>query len=212
MVYPLSSAIGGILPDQGADVSVGVRSKKKRGGARRQRVNLRGSGEYPTTATNPSGTRFGAPRSVLLPGRSTGVSSRNGWRWTARPRSTAAWRTTNPAGARTSAGPVSASLGRGVPPVMVAHSQSGVVVTRPRRRSVTGRRDDPGVPVWSTKRQGDPSSVGHRMEGDEYGRPSSPVRGASSDGLYFRRDHDWSDVPERQRCEACERTAQLVRA
>jgi hypothetical protein len=39
-----------------------------------------------------------------------------------------------------------------------------------------------------------------------------PVCGASSDGLYFRRDHEWGDVPERQRSEACERATQLVGA
>lgn len=66
------------------------------------------------------------------------------------------------------------------------------------------------VPVWSTLRAGDPASVGHRMADDEYGRPSVPVCGASSEGLYFRRDHDWGDVPEAQRCDACKRATALV--
>jgi len=60
------------------------------------------------------------------------------------------------------------------------------------------------VPVWSTRRAGDPASVGHRMEADGFGRPSSPVCGLSSEGLYFRRDHSWADVPAAQRCEACD--------
>jgi hypothetical protein len=66
------------------------------------------------------------------------------------------------------------------------------------------RRDDDGVPVWSTRRKGDPASVGHRMAGDGYGRPSSPVCGLSSDGLFFRAWTDSEQVPERQRCEACD--------
>lgn len=67
-----------------------------------------------------------------------------------------------------------------------------------------------GVPVWSTRRAGDPASVGHRMEADGFGRPSSPVCGLSTEGLYFRRDHSWDNVPEGQRCPACERAAQVM--
>jgi hypothetical protein len=60
-----------------------------------------------------------------------------------------------------------------------------------------------GVPVWSTKRQGDPSSVGHRMLDDDHGRPMSPVCGLSSHGLFFRAWTDWERVPSPQRCDAC---------
>lgn len=59
------------------------------------------------------------------------------------------------------------------------------------------------MPVWSTRRAGDPASVGHLMVDDGYGRPAPPACGASSEGLFFRRDHDWADVPEGQRCEGC---------
>lgn len=41
------------------------------------------------------------------------------------------------------------------------------------------------------------------MVGDGYGRPTSPACGLSSEGLFYRRDHDWEDVPERQRCPGC---------
>jgi hypothetical protein len=59
------------------------------------------------------------------------------------------------------------------------------------------------MPVWSTRRAGDPASIGHRMIDDSFGRPTLPACGLSSDGLFFRRDHDWEQVPERQRCRLC---------
>lgn len=59
------------------------------------------------------------------------------------------------------------------------------------------------VPVWSTRRQGDPTSIGHRMVGDEHGRPGLPVCGGSTHGLWFRRDVTWERVPEPQRCRSC---------
>jgi hypothetical protein len=59
------------------------------------------------------------------------------------------------------------------------------------------------VPVWSTKRKGDPASVGHRMEDDGYGRPSGPACGVSSQGLFFRAWLTWDDVPIPQRCPEC---------
>lgn len=63
------------------------------------------------------------------------------------------------------------------------------------------------MPVWSTRKPGDPASVGHRMLDDFHGRPMSPVCGCSTEGLWFRRDHEWSQVPGRQRCSICERLA-----
>ena len=66
--------------------------------------------------------------------------------------------------------------------------------------------------VWSTKRPGDPASVGHRMPEDDHGRPAGPLCGASSHGLWFRRDHEWADVPERQRCFACTQGWRHLRA
>ena len=62
------------------------------------------------------------------------------------------------------------------------------------------------MPVWSTKPQGDPASVGHRMDDDGYGRPSIRVRGRSSEGLIFRRDISWERVPADQRCAPCEQS------
>ena len=60
------------------------------------------------------------------------------------------------------------------------------------------------MPCWST------TSIGHRTQDDAYepcgpdGRPTSPVCGRSTEGLYFRRDHHWEQVPERQRCPRCD--------
>jgi hypothetical protein len=42
------------------------------------------------------------------------------------------------------------------------------------------------------------------MEPDGHGRPTMPVCGISTEGLWFRRDHVWAQVPERQRCRDCE--------
>jgi len=64
------------------------------------------------------------------------------------------------------------------------------------------RRDDDAV-LWSTHRQGDPRSIAHQMEPDGHGRPTSPLCGCSTEGLFFRRDHDWSHVPPAQRCRRC---------
>jgi hypothetical protein len=61
-----------------------------------------------------------------------------------------------------------------------------------------------GVPVWSSLPQGDPMSVGHRMDEDGYGRASLPVCGRTSEGLFFRRDVRWDQVPVGQRCARCE--------
>jgi hypothetical protein len=57
--------------------------------------------------------------------------------------------------------------------------------------------------LWSTRRQGDPLAVGHRMEADGHGRPTSPMCGCSTEGLWFRRDHEWERVPMAQRCPDC---------
>ena len=43
--------------------------------------------------------------------------------------------------------------------------------------------------LWSTHRQGDPRSIEHLMQPDGHGRPTSPVCGLSTEGLWFRRDH-----------------------
>lgn len=61
------------------------------------------------------------------------------------------------------------------------------------------------MPVWSTKRQGDPASVGHRMVDDAFGRTTSPACGIRSEGFFFRAWSEWEEVPERQRCEDCKR-------
>jgi len=58
--------------------------------------------------------------------------------------------------------------------------------------------------VWSTKRPGDPASIGHRMTPDAHGRPTTPFCGLTTEGLWFRRDHDWGQGPEPQRCRGCE--------
>jgi hypothetical protein len=59
------------------------------------------------------------------------------------------------------------------------------------------------MPVWSTRRQGDPSSLAHRMKPDAHGRPTTSACGRSTDGLWFRRDVEWERVPETQRCPEC---------
>lgn len=59
------------------------------------------------------------------------------------------------------------------------------------------------VPVWSTERPGSPTSIGHRMTPDGHGRPTTPVCGRSTEGLWFRRDHEWHEVPPGQRCDEC---------
>lgn len=60
------------------------------------------------------------------------------------------------------------------------------------------------VPVWSTLPPGEPGSIGHRMSTDTHGRPSPPVCGQTSNGLWFRLGVEWDDIPERQRCRACQ--------
>ena len=47
-------------------------------------------------------------------------------------------------------------------------------------------------------------SIAHLMEPDSYGRPTSPLCGIGTKGLWFRRDHKWENVPPRQRCPQCE--------
>jgi len=41
------------------------------------------------------------------------------------------------------------------------------------------------------------------MIDDAHGRPGDPVCGRSTEGLFFRRDHGWPQVPEHQRRHAC---------
>lgn len=65
-----------------------------------------------------------------------------------------------------------------------------------RRRAQTS-----GV-LWS-HRQGDPQAVAHRTEPGR-GRLRRPLCGASTKDLWFRHDHDWLQVPVRQRCPECE--------
>ena len=36
-----------------------------------------------------------------------------------------------------------------------------------------------------------------------YRRPTTPICGRSTDGLWFRRDHEWHQVPPGQRCDEC---------
>lgn len=59
------------------------------------------------------------------------------------------------------------------------------------------------MPVWSTLAQGDPASVGHRMSHDDHGRPGPPICSCSTNGLYFRKDLTWEQVPLTHRCVAC---------
>ena len=59
------------------------------------------------------------------------------------------------------------------------------------------------LPVWSTKRPDDPASIGHRMQPDSHGRPMTPVCLRTTNGLWFRRNFAWNDVPEHQRCPDC---------
>ena len=59
------------------------------------------------------------------------------------------------------------------------------------------------VPLWSTGPPGAPSSIGHRMQPDAHGRPTTPLCGCSTHGLWFRRDHRWEQVPQAQRCAVC---------
>lgn len=59
------------------------------------------------------------------------------------------------------------------------------------------------VPVWSTRSQGNPTSIRYRMAHDDHGRPGSPMCRCSTEGLYFSRDVEWTCVPERQRRTSC---------
>ena len=56
--------------------------------------------------------------------------------------------------------------------------------------------------LWS-HRPGDPEPVAHQAQPGR-GRLRTPLCGASIKGLWFRRDHDWLQVPAPQRCPECE--------
>lgn len=61
------------------------------------------------------------------------------------------------------------------------------------------------MPGWSTGPKGAPGSVGHRMGRDHHGRPGSPLCGCSTDGLWWRGELDWEQVPPAQRCPDSDR-------
>lgn len=60
------------------------------------------------------------------------------------------------------------------------------------------------MPVWSTAPPGDPTAVAHRMHEDFHGRPTLPICGRTSHGLYLRAWTDWDRVPLERRCGPCD--------
>lgn len=68
-------------------------------------------------------------------------------------------------------------------------------------------RDDRAMALWSTGPPGDPTSVGHLQLEDYHGRPTGPLCGLSSNGLYYRVQLSWEAVPGAQRCPECDERA-----
>lgn len=58
--------------------------------------------------------------------------------------------------------------------------------------------------LWATEPKGHPRALVHRMAGDDAGRPSDPVCGVSTDGLFLWAEVEWEAVGRVLRCPVCD--------